>query len=141
MTSLRSKLTKIDSAIGMPNNPITPNNFSPINIPTSVTSGCRPICLPTIRGSIILRTTTMKTYRAKMPKANPPLPRIAAMMAHGIKIPPVPRIGKISNTATNIPIKMEFGTPKSVKPTANSTKVMEKIREYDLIYFTKICFA
>ena len=54
---------------------------------------------------------------------------MATMIAHGMRMPPVPRIGRMSKIATQKPIKIAFGICSSEKPTASSMKVIEKISE------------
>ena len=68
---------------------------------TRVTSGYRPICLPTTRGSSIWRTTVMMAYKIRSPMPSGKLPRISMAAAHGMSTVPVPSTGRMSTMAVS----------------------------------------
>ena len=94
----------------------------------SVSTGCRPICLPTIRGSMMLRMMVMMTYTTSRARARPMSPPRAVRMAQGIMMPPVPSTGRMSKMAISRATSSARSTPTMLSPTDSSTKVMDMIR-------------
>ncbi len=71
----------------------------------SVASGCKPICAPTIRGSLTWRTTVITASTTVKPIPNPISPNRKLYRSHGTKTP----LGPIMGTRSKRPA----ATPKS----------------------------
>ena len=94
----------------------------------SVSTGWRPICLPTILGSMMLRITVMIRYSTSKERPRVSSPPSRDRIAQGIMMPPVPSTGRMSNTAISAAIRVDRSTPMTHSPMESSVKVMNMIR-------------
>lgn len=120
---LSFKFWSISMRIGRMKIPRKPNSFAPKYIHSSISRGCKPICLPTIFGSMILRMTVMTRYRISSPTHVFIWLFRKQMRIQGIMIPPVPRTGSTSKMAIKKAMTRAFSIPRTYRPMVSSRKV------------------
>ena len=107
---------------GASSSPPKPHRRKPAYSAASVTRESRPNCLPSNRGSSMLRESIAVTHTAASPRALICCPWKKLMAAQGSRMAPVPNKGTASTKVISPAHRRGRGIPSSIKPTPTERK-------------------